>query len=79
MAPLHESIMFHAKNEVLSTPGMSLREKITRSTDAFLELRAHNLPLQFYLSTLTGLGDLVEDEIIPNPLPMKVSSLGLDS
>ncbi len=51
---------------------MPLRERISRSAEALLELRAQNLPLQFYFSTLQGLGDLVEDEVIPTPVPMKV-------
>ena len=51
---------------------MSLKEKISRSAVAFLTVRAQNLPLQFYTSTLNGLVDLVEDEIIPTPIPMEV-------
>ena len=51
---------------------MSLREKISRAAEAFVDIKVQNLPLQFYLSTLTGLADLVEDEIIPTPIPMKV-------
>ena len=56
----------------LETTSMSLKEKISRSTSAYLDLRAQNLPLQFYMSTLTGLVDLVEDEIIPTPIPMEI-------
>ena len=51
---------------------MSLREKISRAADAFVDIQVQNLPLQFYLSTLDGLADLFEDEIIPTPIPMKV-------
>ena len=51
---------------------MSLKEKISRSADAFLTVHAQNLPLQFYTSTLNGIVDLVEDEIIPTPIPMEV-------
>ena len=54
---------------------MSLKEKISRSTNAFLKVQAQNLPLQFYTSTLNGLVDLVEDEIIPTPIPMEVYNL----
>ena len=54
---------------------MSLKEKISRSADAFLTVQAQNLPLQFYTSTLNGLVDLVEDEIIPTPIPMEVRIL----
>ena len=46
-----------------------------RLTGAKLELRAQNLPLQFNMSTVTGLGDLVEDEFLPTPLPMEVGYL----
>jgi hypothetical protein len=51
---------------------MSLREKISRAAEAFVDIKVQNLPLQFYMSTLTGLTDLFEDEIIPTPIPMKV-------
>lgn len=51
---------------------MSLREKISRAAEAFIHLKAQNLPLQFFISTLNGLGDLFEDEIIPTPIPMKI-------
>ena len=51
---------------------MSLREKISRAADAFVDIKVQNLPLQFYMSTLDGLADLFEDEIIPTPVPMKV-------
>ena len=54
---------------------MSLKEKISRSAEAFLTVHAQNLPLQFYTSTLNGLVDLVEDEIIPTPIPMEVPYL----
>ena len=54
---------------------MSLKEKISRSANAFLKVQAQNLPLQFYTSTLNGLVDLVEDEIIPTPIPMEVWKL----
>ena len=51
---------------------MTLKEKISRSAEAFLTVHAQNLPLQFYTSTLNGIVDLVEDEIIPTPIPMEV-------
>ena len=53
---------------------MSLREKISRAAEAFVDIKVQNLPLQFYMSTLDGLADLFEDEIIPTPIPMKVSN-----
>lgn len=51
---------------------MTLRERIARSAQALVELHAQNLPLQFFMSTLNGLGDLFEDEVIPTPLPLSV-------
>ena len=68
-APDYKAMLSHAALEATS---MSLREKISRSTTAYVNLRAQNLPLQFYMSTLTGIVDLVEDEIIPTPIPMEV-------
>lgn len=70
-APNFEDIQNHQSTDT----DLSLREKIARSADAFLELRIQNLPLQFYLSTLNGLGDLFEDELIPTPIPMRVSTM----
>ena len=57
---------------MLGMATMSLREKISRAADAFVDIKVQNLPLQFYLSTLDGLADMFEDEIIPTPIPMKV-------
>ncbi|XP_059079286.1 bridge-like lipid transfer protein family member 3B isoform X2 [Tigriopus californicus] len=65
-APMLEQVLQHGSQE------MSLREKISRAAEAFIHLKAQNLPLQFYISTLSGLGDLFEDEIIPSPIPMKI-------
>ena len=70
-APDYKEMLSHA-TLMGETTSMSLKEKISRSTKAHLELKAQNLPLQFYMSTLTGLVDLVEDEIIPTPIPMEV-------
>ena len=68
-APDYKEMLTHSALEATS---MSLREKISRSTNAYIHGRAQNLPLQFYMSTLTGIVDLVEDEIIPTPIPMEV-------
>ena len=57
------------------SPEMPLREKISRAAEAFVNLKAQNLPLQFSFSTLQGLGDLFEDEILPNPIPIQVNIL----
>ena len=68
---LTSDVIYHSRG-VLEATSMSLKEKISRSTTAYINLRAQNLPLQFYMSTLTGIVDLVEDEIIPTPIPMEV-------
>ena len=60
---------------MLGMATMSLREKISRAADAFVDIKIQNLPLQFYMSTLDGLADLFEDEIIPTPVPMKVKHI----
>ena len=59
-------------SSTLSMATMSLREKISRAAEAFIDIKVQNLPLQFYLSTLDGLADLFEDEIIPTPIPLKI-------
>eukprot|EP00095_Tigriopus_kingsejongensis_P003689 maker-scaffold11_size778918-snap-gene-6.50 protein:Tk03689 transcript:maker-scaffold11_size778918-snap-gene-6.50-mRNA-1 annotation:"uhrf1-binding protein 1-like protein" len=65
-APILEEVLQHGSKE------MSLREKISRSAEAFIHLKAQNLPLQFFISSLNGIGDLFEDEIIPSPIPLKI-------
>lgn len=45
-----------------------------RATNAFVDLKVKNLPLQFYSSTVAGLADLFEDEIIPSAIPMQVKN-----
>jgi hypothetical protein len=49
-----------------------LRPFISHEENKLLQNR-----VQFYTSTLNGLADLFEDEIIPTPIPMKVISLSL--
>ena len=70
-SPDYQEMQRHAT--LGGTTTMCLKEKISRSAEAFLSLRAQNLPLQFYTSTLNGLVDLIEDEIIPTPIPMEVN------
>lgn len=38
-----------------------------------LEVHVTDLPVRLSMSTVIGLTDLVEDEVIPQPLPMEVS------
>lgn len=38
-----------------------------------IEIKVNDLSLDLNMSTVTGLADLVEDEVIPQPLPMQVS------
>jgi hypothetical protein len=40
-----------------------------------MEIKVNDLSLDLSMSTVTGLADLVEDEVIPQPLPMQVSFL----
>ena len=68
---LYQDMVKHSVT--LGQATMSLREKISRAADIGVDIKVQNLPLQFYLSTLDGLADLFEDEIIPTPIPMKVS------
>ena len=72
MAPDHADIKSLTSLGKQSDSATQLRAAISRLTEAKLELRAQNLPLQFNMSTVTGLGDLVEDEFLPTPLPMAV-------
>ena len=37
-----------------------------------VEIKVANVPLTLSMSSVTGLADLVEDEIIPKPIPMDV-------
>lgn len=38
-----------------------------------MEIKVNDLRLDLNMSTVTGLADLVEDEVIPQPFPMQVS------
>jgi hypothetical protein len=38
-----------------------------------VEIKVNDLSLDLNMSTVTGLADLVEDEVIPQPHPMQVS------
>lgn len=38
----------------------------------FLNVQVNDLSLELSMSTVTGLADLAEDEIIPVPIPMEV-------
>jgi hypothetical protein len=39
----------------------------------YVEIKVNDLSLDLNMSTVTGLADLVEDEVIPQPHPMQVS------
>jgi len=41
----------------------------------YMEIKVNDLHLDLNMSTVTGLAELVEDEVIPQPLPMQVSFL----
>lgn len=38
-----------------------------------LEVKVTDVPLTLSMSSVTGLTDLAEDEVIPKPIPMQVS------
>lgn len=40
-----------------------------------MEIKVANVPLTLSMSSVTGLADLAEDEIIPKPIPMEVRSV----
>lgn len=42
-----------------------------------LETKVANVAITLSMSSVTGLADLVEDEIIPKPIPMQVYIFGL--
>ena len=37
-----------------------------------VEVKVTDVPLTMAMSSVTGLTDLVEDEVIPKPIPLKV-------
>lgn len=43
----------------------------------FLDLRCQGLDLHFLMSSVSHLTDLIEDEILPKPMPMSVQVLDL--
>jgi len=51
---------------------ISMGEKIARVTQADLAVIVQDLPFKLCGSTTAKLGDFLQDEIIPTPLPMKV-------
>jgi len=59
-----------------------IRRFIIEATKPFLEAHVdlrHEEELTLQMSSVIGLSDLVEDEIIPDPFPMKViDNIGLD-
>jgi hypothetical protein len=42
---------------------------------SFKEIKVNDLRLDLSMSTVTGLAELFEDEVIPQPFPMQVSFL----
>lgn len=55
------------------SPGTWLGPNNKNWFEDLLTLKVNNMELELSLSTLSGLSDLVEDEIISAPLPMEVS------
>lgn len=50
------------------------RENLAKIFKDMLTIEVRDLALNLNMSTVIGLADLAEDEIIPIPLPMRVSS-----
>lgn len=53
--------------------GIPVRRSMTQLFTDCLEAQAANVRLSLSLSSLSGLADLLEDEILPKPVPMQVS------
>lgn len=49
------------------------RENLAKIFKDMLTIEVRDLTLNLNMSTVIGLADLAEDEIIPIPLPMRVS------
>lgn len=41
----------------------------------FIDVQVQDLNMDLSMSTITGLTDLIEDEIVPIPIPLQVSTL----
>lgn len=55
------------------------RENLAKIFKDLLTVEVRDLALSLNMSTVIGLADLAEDEIIPLPLPMRVSSNQIQS
>jgi len=51
------------------------KESVMNLFEDKLEMRVVNVGMALSMSSVTGLADLAEDEIIPKPIPMQVSIL----
>lgn len=49
------------------------KENVMNLFEDKLEMKVANVAMALSMSSVTGLADLVEDEIIPRPIPMQVS------
>lgn len=52
------------------------KESVMNLFEDKLEMRVANVGMALSMSSVTGLADLAEDEIIPKPIPMQVGILG---
>lgn len=50
----------------------SNKDALNRLFKDFIDVKAQDLSLDLTMSTITGLADLIEDEIIPVPIPLQV-------
>ena len=50
------------------------KESVMNLFEDKLEMRVANVGMSLSMSSVTGLADLAEDEIIPKPIPMQVNN-----
>ena len=48
------------------------KDYIGKLFEDFVDVQVNDLNLELSMSTVTGLADLVEDEVVPVPIPMQV-------
>lgn len=62
------------------TSGINVHDKesVMNLFEDKLEMRVANIGMSLSMSSVTGLADLAEDEIIPKPIPMQVGNFSQD-
>lgn len=66
-----------SEQDTSRTSGINIHDKesVMNLFKDKLEMRIANIGTTLSMSSVTGLADLIEDEIIPNPIPMQVGIL----